>query len=312
MTLKIYHDIRDFPSIQQAVVTTGTFDGVHVGHQLLISRLKELAQKINGVTVIFTFDPHPRMVLHPEDHGLQLLTTMEEKTQLLREAGIDHLIIQPFSKKFSRMTALEYVRDFLVAQLHVNTMVIGYNHHFGRNREGSFDQLVEFGEMFDFEVEEISAKMIEQINVSSTKTRQALLEGDVEKAAQFLGHPYFLTGKVINGKRLGRKLGFPTANIEIPSPHKLIPKSGVYSVSVQVNDQTYNGMLNIGTRPTVADSDNCSIEVHLFDFDQDIYGHQLRVDFTSRIRDEIKFNSTEDLKMQLAHDQATIKNMALS
>lgn len=301
--MKIYHNIKEFPRVKNPIVTTGTFDGVHIGHQKLINRLNQLAKDVDGETVLFTFDPHPRMVLHPEDHGLQLLSTLDEKCEQLEAAGIDHLVVQPFSKKFSRMTALEYVRDFLVNQLHVHTIVIGYNHHFGRNREGSFQQLKEFSEMFDFKVEEIGPQEIEQINVSSTKTRNALLNGEVDRAAKYLGNNYQLNGRVIKGKMLGRQLGFPTANLDLTSPHKLIPKPGAYAVMVEVDKIWHKGMLNIGINPTAGSDNQTTIEVHVLDFAQDIYDKRIKVAFVKRIRDEVKFDSLDALKSQLEQDK---------
>ncbi len=286
-----------------AVVTTGTFDGVHIGHQTIIDRLSELAQKHKGETVLITFHPHPRMVLHPDDHGLQLLNTQEEKIERLAKAGIDHLVILTFTKDFSRQTSLEYVRNILVNAIGTSKLVIGYNHHFGRNREGSFEHLKEYGPVYGFDVEEIPAQDIDHVNVSSTKIRNALLEGDVETANTYLDYPYQLVGEVIEGHRKGREIGFPTANLQVGESTKLIPGNGVYAVRVALEGQILKGMLNIGVRPTVSDALDRSIEVHLFDFEGDLYDKKLKVWLIQRLRDEKAFSSMEDLKTQLQQDQ---------
>ena len=318
--MKVYNSIEEFTPVSEAVVTIGTFDGVHIGHQKIISRLKEIAAGVHGQVVLLTFFPHPRMVLFPDDHGLQLLNTMDEKKVLLEQFGIDHLIVHPFSKQFSRLSSTEFVRDVLVNKIGVKKLVIGYDHHFGRNREGSFNELADLAPLYNFEVEQIPEQDVHDVAVSSTKIRNALLEGNVKTATEFLGYPYSLTGKVVEGNKLGRQLGFPTANIKVEN-YKLIPANGVYAVHVEVGGwkmeignydhqklqtpnpklQTLNGALNIGTRPTF-DNGARSIEVFILDFDKDIYGETITITFAERLRDELKFPDKESLIEQMKAD----------
>lgn len=304
--MKIYNSLDEFSRIADAVVTIGTFDGVHKGHQKIIKRLVDLAAGINGQVVLLTFFPHPRMVLFPDDHGLQLLNTMEEKKQLLQKFGIQHLIIHPFSKEFSRTSSTGFVRDVLVNKIGTKKLVIGYDHHFGRNREGSFDDLQELAPVYNFEVEKIPEQDIHDVAISSTKIRNALLNGDIETAAEFSGYDYSLTGQVIHGDKRGRQLGFPTANIKVPENYKLIPANGVYAVNVRISgengiERKFNGALNIGVRPTF-DSGEKSIEVFIFDFDESIYGKQITVTIKARLRDEKKFNSIDELIEAMKND----------
>lgn len=274
-----------------------------MGHMTIINRLKEVAEKQKGETVLLTFFPHPRMVLQ-EDNDLKLINTLDEKINLLEKAGIDHLIIHPFTKEFSRLTSLEFVRDLMVNKIGTKRLVIGYDHHFGRNREGSFEHLMEFGPLYGFDVEEIPAQDIDNVNVSSTKIRKALLEGDLKTANEYLTHPFSISGKVVSGAQNGRKLGFPTANIEVLERYKLIPAHGIYAVKVQIDYQIFKGMLNIGVRPTIADADGKpTIEVNIFDFDEDIYGKQISVQLIDRIRAEEKFPSLDDLVKQMHLDK---------
>jgi len=304
--VKIYHSIEEFDKIENAVVTTGTFDGVHIGHLTIIDRLKELAKSINGETVLLTFFPHPRMVLF-SDNDLKLITTKNEKIALLEKAGIDHLIIHPFSRAFSRLSSVEFVRDILVNRIGTSRLVIGYNHHFGRNREGTFEHLKEYGPMYGFQVEEISAQDIDAISVSSTKIRKALELGDIATAKDYLTHDFSLSGIVVKGNHLGHKLGFPTANLKVVDRHKLIPANGVYVVKVLYQGAEYKGMLNIGMRPTV-DGEEKTIEVHIINFDADIYGEEISLVFESWIRDEQKFESLDALKKQLEKDKQFVLN----
>lgn len=313
--MKVYSNIDDFKAaltsaqpIKNPVVTTGTFDGVHLGHQKIISRIKDVAKAENGATVLLTFYPHPRMVLFPDDNELKLLSTQQEKIKLLEEYGIDHLIIYPFTKEFSRLTSVEFVRDILVNSIGTKKLVIGYNHHFGRNREGSFEHLKEYGPLYGFDVEEIPAKDIDSIEVSSTKIRTALLIGDVETAHLYLGHQYTLSGKVVAGKKLGRTIGYPTANILVEDKFKLIPADGVYAVKVVNNGQEFDGMLNIGLNPTVPGKGR-SIEVNIFNFDKDIYDQEATIQFIRRLRNEVKFDNLEALKKQLAIDKQNTINI---
>jgi riboflavin kinase/FMN adenylyltransferase len=300
--LKVYTDIIDFKNVKNPVVTTGTFDGVHLGHQKIIARLKDVAREEDGETVLITFYPHPRMVLFPDDNDLKLINTQEEKKQLLEQYGIDHLIIIPFTKEFSRLTSVEFVRNILVNQIKTKRLVIGYNHHFGRNREGSFEHLKEYGPLYGFEVEEIPAKDIDSIEISSTKIRNALQDGDVRTAASYLGHEFCLTGRVVDGKKIGREIGYPTANIFVEDKYKIIPADGVYAVKVRHDNSLYGGMLNIGNNPTV-NGKHKTIEVNIFNFNKDIYEEDATIYFIERLRDEVKFNGLEELKDQLAIDK---------
>ncbi len=305
--MKVYYHLDEFKKPNKTVVTTGTFDGVHVGHQKIISRLVDVAKITEAESVILTFFPHPRMVLN-QDLDIKLIQTLKERIRELGNTGLDHLIIHPFSKEFSRLSSLEFVRNILVNQLGVETLVIGYDHHFGRNREGTFEHLKEFGPVYGFEVEEIQVQDVDQISVSSTKIRNALKEGDVVTAANFLTRPFELEGKVVKGQQLGRKLGFPTANIEISEGYKIYPKNGVYAVDVEYKDQLYKGMLNIGFRPTV-EGENLTIEVHIFEFDMDIYNDSIRIFLNKLIREEIKFKSIDELKEQLIKDKSLAENV---
>ena len=300
--MKIHNGIENPINVNNAVVTIGTFDGSHIGHQKIIARLKEVATQYGGETVLITLYPHPRMVLFPDDNDLQLLSTQDEKIDLLCKYGIDHLVVIPFSKEFARLTSLEFVRDILVDKIGVKSLVIGYDHHFGRNREGSIEQLRELAPQFHFEVEEIPAQDIDHVNVSSTKIREALLNGEVETAKQYLGHAYSLQGTVVEGNKLGRTIGYPTANIEIGDKHKLIPADSVYAVHVLVGNERFGGMLNIGYRPTV-DGKKRTTEVNIFDFERDLYGQQLKIEFVARLRNEQKFTGLDALKEQLAQDK---------
>jgi len=307
--LRVFRSIEAFEKVNRAVVTTGTFDGVHIGHRKIIARMKEVARKVNGETVLLTFDPHPRMVIYPDDHGLQLLSTLEEKVQLLKEAGIDNLIIHPFTREFSRTTSIDFVRTILAERLGTHRLVIGYDHHFGRNREGSFEHLKDCGPLYGFEVEEIPAQEVDDISVSSTKIRQALEVGDVRTAADYLGADYRLSGKVVEGRQLGRTIGFPTANIAVHDPNKLIPATGVYAAHVLMDGRKFGAMLNIGFRPTVNDVPNRTIEAHLFDFEGNMYGASVELRFRSRIRDEKKFGSVEELRSQLELDREIAREL---
>ena len=295
--------------MQNAVVTIGTFDGVHIGHQKIIKRVNESAKASGGESVVLTFFPHPRMVLYPDDHGLLLLNTLEEKKKLMEQYGVQHLIVHPFSQKFSRTSVTEYVRDILVNKIGTKKLVIGYDHHFGRNREGTLKDLQELGGVYNYEVEEIPEQDIHDVAVSSTKIRNSLLEGDVTAASEFLGHDYSLTGIVIKGKEIGRTLGFPTANIYISENYKLVPPKGIYAVTLEIpsmkKDASSNreiGMLSIGTRPTFDDGE-ISIEVNILNFEKNIYGERITVCFKSRLRDELKFDSADDLIKQMEKDK---------
>jgi riboflavin kinase/FMN adenylyltransferase len=308
-SLKIHTDFSGFVDAKNPIVTIGTFDGVHLGHMSIIKRLQELASEINGESVILTFYPHPRMVLYPDDHDLQLLNTPEEKAKLLELAGINHLVVYPFSEEFSRISAFDYVRNLLVTGIKAHKVIVGHDHRFGRNREGDFNTLLEWSEMLNFEVEEISAKEIDEVNISSTKIRQALLKGDIQTANAFLGYTYQLCGKVVTGARLGNTIGFPTANILVNYPYKLIPAKGVYAVRIQHDGKTFAGVTNIGVRPTVENAGKLSIETHIFDFNDDLYDKTITIEFVARLRDEKKFGSIDELKNQIAIDIQKAKEL---
>lgn len=300
--MKIYNSIEEFKKVKQAVVTIGTFDGVHIGHLKIISSLRKIADDIDGETVLLTFSPHPRIILF-SDTDLKLINTKKEKIALLENAGIDHLIIHPFSREFSRLSSVEFVRDILVNKIAVSRLVIGYNHHFGRNREGSFEHLKSYGPTYGFEVEEICAQDVRDVHVSSTKIRKALEQGDIKSAKSYLTYDFPLTGIVVKGKHLGHQIGFPTANIKVLDENKLIPANGVYAVRVMVRGEQKKGILNIGVSPTIDGSEK-TIEVHIIDFDQVIYGEQITILFDYWIRAEQKFKSIEALKEQLMQDKS--------
>ncbi len=308
--MRIFNDLNAIAEISNPVVTIGTFDGVHLGHQKILQTLLDEAQRIDGESVLLTFYPHPRMILYPESHGMKLLQTQAEKMEKLAEFGLENLIIYPFSFDFSRLTALEFVRDILVNKLHVRKIVIGYDHQFGKNREGNIQYLKDVADTFEFEVIEIPAQDIDEVNISSTKIREALLNGDVQRAAVFLGQPYVLSGKVVRGRALGRTIGFPTANIEVNSDLKLVPGIGVYAVEVHVEGNAYRGMLNIGKRPTIVSTDDVHLEVHILDFQEDIYDKMITIRFVERVRVEQKFESVEALKQQLQKDEKFVRSSA--
>lgn len=306
--MKIYNHIDEFSGIDNPVVTIGTFDGVHVGHQKILQRVQEIAKKNQGESVLLTFFPHPRMVLFPEQNDIRLINTLDEKVGLLARTGIDHMIIHPFTPEFSKTTSLEFVRELLVKKIGAKKLVIGYDHHFGKNREGSFEHLKEFSHLYGFDVEEIPAQDVDHIHVSSTKIRKAIGRGDIDTANRYLGYDFLLKGTVVEGNKLGRTLGFRTANIYVEEKYKLIPDHGVYAVKVDILGQSFNGMLNIGTRPTVQGRDR-SIEVHIFDFDREVYNETIGIAFVDRIRDEVAFNGLDELKEQLNKDKTAALNI---
>ncbi|MBT8274302.1 MAG: bifunctional riboflavin kinase/FAD synthetase [Bacteroidia bacterium] len=291
---------------KDSVVTIGTFDGVHIGHQKIIKRLVKIAKKNKMQAIVLTFFPHPRMVLQ-QDSSIKLINTIDEKSMLLSKFGIDHLVIKEFTTEFSRLSALEFVRDILVNRLKTKYIIIGYDHHFGRNRAANIDDLREFGDAYDFKVIEISAQEINDVAVSSTKIRKAILEGDIKSANAYLGYNFMLTGTVVTGKGRGKTLDFPTANLVLDEDYKLRPKNGVYVISSIINDAQVFGMMNIGTNPTFNSSEEQFIEINFFDFEKDIYDHKLQIEILDRLRDEQKFDSAEALKAQLKID----KEMAL-
>lgn len=296
----------DYKRIKNSVVTIGTFDGVHIGHQKIISRLVDIAKTNDLQALVLTFFPHPRMVVQ-KDSDIKLINTIDEKAAQLQELGVDHLVVKEFTKSFSRLTALEYVRDVLVNKLKVKHIIVGYDHHFGRNRTATIDDLIEFGKFYDFEVTQIDAQEIGDVAVSSTKIRTALHEGKMKIANQFLGYDFMLTGIVVKGKGLGSNLNFPTANIYIEESYKLIPKEGVYLVQSNLNGHQTYGMMNIGKNPTVSQDNKTHIEVHFFDFDGDLYGKTLKIELLDHLRSEIKFPNIDALKEQLENDKSNAK-----
>jgi riboflavin kinase / FMN adenylyltransferase len=302
--MKVFQGLENGFSAIHPVVTIGTFDGVHLGHQKILQRINKEAQKVGGESVLFTFHPHPRLVLNPENHNLKLLQTQEEKTNKLARFGLQNLIVYPFTAEFSNLTALEFVRDILVEKIKVKTLVIGYDHQFGKNREGGIEFLQSISEQFDFSVIEIPAQEINDVNVSSTKIRNALMDGNIGLANSFLNESFELTGRVVKGEALGRKFGFPTANLDLETELKLIPENGVYAVEVTLNDcRIRKGMMNIGSRPTIHNNGQLSIEVHILDFSEDLYGQTLRVQFIDGIRKERTFANTDELIEQIKKDE---------
>ncbi|WP_346855113.1 bifunctional riboflavin kinase/FAD synthetase [uncultured Draconibacterium sp.] len=303
--MKIHYNLDNFEA-KTPVVTIGTFDGLHKGHQLVVSQLKELAGKMGGESVIFTFYPHPRVVTSPNETNLRLLTTKEEKIGLFEKMGIDHLIIYPFNKEFAELGYSDFVRTILVEKMGTKCLVVGYDHRFGKNREGGYDYLKNCAVKYNFEVIRTDALSVKADKISSTKIREALESGDIPKANHYLGYNFTLHGTVVSGKQLGRKLGFPTANIEASDKYKIIPGYGVYAVYAEFEGKTYKGMLNIGMRPTFnKNADNRSIEVHIFDFEEDIYGREITLNFMAKIREEQKFAGIESLVNQLNDDKIT-------
>jgi riboflavin kinase/FMN adenylyltransferase len=307
--VEIIQGVYEFKSDKQTVLTIGTFDGVHIGHQQILKHLIETAKANDLRSCLLTFYPHPRMVLQ-KDSGIKMIQSIEEKIEKLREIGLDYLVIHPFSKEFSRLTAQTYIEDILVKKLQTKKIIIGYDHRFGKNRAADINDLRAYSKEFDFEVIEISAQAIEEITVSSTKIRTALMDGHIEEANQFLGYEFHFSGTVVKGKALGKQIGFPTANLKLENPFKLIPKNGVYAVRVLIDEQLHEGMMNIGVNPTILESDlsKLKIEIHLFDFNRNIYGKQVKVSLSKFIRDEHKFESVEALKHQIITDQQQIQS----
>ena len=303
--MDIIQGIQNYTSASKSILTIGTFDGVHVGHQKIINALVKDAKEKKLQANLLTFFPHPRMILKSE-RTLKLIDTIQEKEIILKKLGIDNLIIHPFSLEFSKLSAVEYVRDILLKKLKICSLYTGYNHHFGKNKEASVDDLILFGKKYGFDVRTVPAENISSITVSSTKIRDAILNSNFEIAKKFLGRDYELNGVVIKGKGLGKTINFPTANLSIKESYKLIPSKGVYLVRVYYNNNFFEGMMNIGNRPTIQGIDQTQ-EVHIFNFNKNIYGEYLKVLFLKKIRDEKKFNSIEDLKNQLIKDKNTCK-----
>ncbi|WP_077920181.1 bifunctional riboflavin kinase/FAD synthetase [Spirosoma sp. 209] len=311
--MRVYRGLDDLQPLPNAVVTSGTFDGVHRGHQTILQRLTEVARTSDGQSVLITYWPHPRTVVANDSQDLKLLTTLDEKITLLEQAGVDHLVVIPFTRSFSQLTSEEYIRQILIDKIGTKKLVIGYDHRFGRDREGGFDYIRAHQSEYGFEVEEIPRQDVEAVGVSSSKIRAALSEGNVHTANLFLGRPYSLTGTIVKGRQLGRTIGFPTANMQVDDPVKLIPANGVYAVDVlyagqSANDQLLGGMLNIGFRPTVAGT-NQTIETYIFDFEKDIYGEHLTLRFREFLRPEQKFDGLPALVEQLKRDEESARTV---
>ena len=300
--MKIYQCIQDFKGVNHPIVTIGTFDGVHLGHQAIFSRMKEEARKTGGETVVITFFPHPRLVLYQDSVNLKFINTREKKIERLEKIGIDHLVIIPFTKEFAQNSSEQFITNYVVKYIHPAKFIIGYDHHFGKNREGNIALLERLKDKFGYAVEEVPPLYVDGEPVSSTRIRNLLHEGNVKDANRMLGYDYAITGEVVRGKALGRKIGYPTANLELPDEYKLIAANGVYACRVLIGNRTFKGMGNIGVRPTI-DHGNLTIEVNIFNFDEDIYGEKITIEFVDRLRDEKKFKDIEALKAQLAKDK---------
>lgn len=300
--MQLIDDLSTFKAPDYSIVTSGTFDGVHYGHQKILKKIVNTAKEKGGKSVVITFWPHPRFVLKKGHAELKLLTTFEEKVQLLEQNGIDYLVKIPFTKEFSELSSEQFIRDILIDKINTKKLVIGYDHKFGKNREGGFEYLKENAGSYGFEVEEIPRQDIEHVGVSSTKIRNAIMNGQIHEATEFLGRPYSLSGFVKDGDRIGRSIGFPTANIDVPESYKLIPADGAYAVLLDFKGKTLQGMLNIGQRPTVSGEER-RIEVHIFDFNEEIYNERLTVYFIKLLRREQKFESIDQLKVQLNMDK---------
>jgi len=306
--MKIIHDISSIGLLNFSVVTLGTFDGVHAGHRKILKQVVATAQQNNGESIVVTFWPHPKFVLGSSKSELKLLSTFEEKASLIASCGIDYIVKIPFTREFSELTSAEFIEHYLIRSLRTKILIIGYDHKFGRDREGSFEYLQANQSNYGFQIIEIPRQDIDQVGVSSTRIRKALMSGEMQVANHYLTVPFSIAGIVTKGAQLGRKIGFPTANIYVPDDHKLIPADGVYAVWVYLHERRYGGMLNIGNRPTV-NGDKQTIEVNIFEFDEDIYGENIRIEFIDKIRNEVKFSSIEALKNQLGKDKLISKRI---
>lgn len=300
--MKIYNHFSEFKKLDNAVATIGTFDGVHFGHQKIIKRLCELAKSTGGESVILTFFPHPRMIIDPENQDLKLINTIDEKAKILEQLGVDHLIITPFTRDFSNLSPAEYIQKILVDTIGIKQLIVGYDHRFGKDRQGGMQELEMYSRQFDYKIEEIAKQDIDDVAVSSTKIRKALLNGEVALAASFLGYHFSMHGRVIKGDKIGRTIGFPTANIFLEETYKLIPSDGIYAVTVDMGTESYKGMAYIGQRPTINGMTR-NIEVNIFDFNKEIYGQYITMTFLEFLRHDVKFTGLEALKIQLQEDK---------
>lgn len=306
--MRIYNSIAEFKPVKNAVVTIGTFDGVHLGHRKIISRITELAKDIGGESVILTFFPHPRMILHPEDQDIRMINTIPEKAGLLEQLGVDHLIITPFTRDFSNQSPEEYIKNILVDKIGTKKIVIGYDHRFGKDRQGGLKELQQLSPVYGYDVIEIPEQDIHDVAVSSTRIRKALLNDEIELANEFLGYPFFITGKVNRGDQIGRTIGYPTANILIEETYKLIPSDGIFAVKVYVDGEAHKGMGYIGHRPTINGMTR-NIEVNILDFNRDIYSQPIKMELLHFVRGDMKFDSLEQLKAQIDRDKEAVKNL---
>ena len=304
--MQVHYGFESYKNIKNPIVTVGTFDGVHFGHQKIIQRLQKIAKKNNGESVLLTFDPHPRKILL-NDQGLKLIHTINEKINILENLGLDHLVIYPFTLEFSKFSAKRYIDELLIQKLGTHTLVIGYDHHFGNDREGNIDLLKKYEKSNPFYLEEIKAHEIEEIKISSTKVRSAIEKGNIHLVNDYCGHFYEFSGEVVRGNGIGKTIGTPTANIKLNSNEKIIPLDGVYAVICQIKDANYKGIMNIGFKPTVDEGQKRTVEIHLFDYEKEIYGQDLRTKVIERIRDEVKFNSLKELKSQILKDNEKAK-----
>ena len=307
--MKVHYDLNQF-SAKNPVATIGVFDGVHKGHTKLLSRLKEKAKGHNGESVVITLWPHPRLFLGKDLDNLRLINTLDEKKILMEQAKVDHLVVLPFNRELSQLSACEFTEQILIDKLHIQSLLIGYDHHFGRERKGGYNDLKSCSLQYNFELERIDAEVVNGVKISSTKIREILLKGDIHIANEYLGYQYFIKGYVVGGNRIGQKIGFPTANVEVQEPYKLIPLDGVYAVIVNIEGKTQKGMLNIGYRPTFDKyGSRKSVEVHLFNFEEDIYHKEIYIHFVKRIREEKKFEGVEELVNQLEKDKKAAKHI---
>ena len=306
--MKIIHNIENYRAEKPSIITIGTFDGLHIGHKKIISDLVNISKKEKLVSILLTFFPHPRMILH--DHNVEMIDTIEEKQNLLKNLGLNFLVIHPFSNDFSKLSPIDFIRDILVNKFNISKIIVGYDHRFGRNREADIFDLKNFGETYNFSVDVIPAQEIKNISVSSTKIRSAILKGDFNIVNKYLGRKFKLTGKVVKGKSIGRTLGFPTANLKIDENYKIRPAKGVYFIKCLIDSKIFFGMMNYGKRPTLEGKEN-SIEIHFFSLNKDLYGLKLVVEIIQKIRSEKKFNSIENLKKQLILDQKKCQKLLL-
>ncbi|MBB2151647.1 bifunctional riboflavin kinase/FAD synthetase [Pedobacter gandavensis] len=300
--MKTYHHLSEFKKLDNAVATIGTFDGVHYGHQKIIKRLCELAKSTGGESVILTFFPHPRMIIDPENQDLKLINTIDEKIKILSELGVDHLIITPFTRDFSNLSPTDYIKNILVDTIGIKQLIVGYDHRFGKDRKGGMQELEMLAKQFDYKIEEIAEQDVDDVGVSSTKIRKALLNGEVALAANYLGYNFSIHGRVIKGDKIGRTIGFPTANIFLEETYKLIPSDGIYAVTIDMGNESYKGMAYIGQRPTINGMTR-NIEVNIFDFNKEIYGQYITMTFLEFLRHDVKFTGLETLKIQLHQDK---------